>query len=509
MFGDSCIFGDETADGHDVASFLQQQFIDAGLPQIEVINFGVSGFGVHQAYLLWQALGRKYECDYAVFYPLLWHVDRDRRFLQPRNYSPLHARFIYRGRSLKLVPVLGRTRAEAMRIFYQPIPPWRYLRFDSNPPSYLNALLPNNVERGKNPFYYRPFAAPVEEAATTYGLIFNELERQVATVIAVISQIELEPTTQHISAPNVHILRSRLLSSIEHAVYEAPHGHLSALGNELRATELFHFIRETTNPTVNVLKIRSAHSESPWQGTVEPLHCYTSVAAGLQHSPIMGFVQWDNRRYLTWSDICVPFHGSQFASLLELPGADAAQLRFLPLTFLMKEGTPLTLSLDTGSKRFELPIGKLETNGGVIGRMVLNPGYDRLPLPNGGAVTVEPIAETFSALRVTGAGGAVTHLQILAGSNPLLRGQQRGVPAPPRLLSGPPGGIGQVFDLVPVTSEFCYLRGLKGLYVPVSSLPPGGCRLNLILYRADGSHQAVPTFLRCEIQPWPLRHGPW
>lgn len=47
IFGCSFVRGEETAPGFDVASLLEQDLHDAGASRVEVLNFGVSGYGFH------------------------------------------------------------------------------------------------------------------------------------------------------------------------------------------------------------------------------------------------------------------------------------------------------------------------------------------------------------------------------------------------------------------------------------------------------------------------------
>ncbi len=66
VFGDSFAEGNEVADVHAWTRHLENQLNDAGL-RAEVLNFGVSAYGMGQAYLRWRHLGKAFAPDFVVF----------------------------------------------------------------------------------------------------------------------------------------------------------------------------------------------------------------------------------------------------------------------------------------------------------------------------------------------------------------------------------------------------------------------------------------------------------
>ena len=65
-FGDSYTAGDDVNDSDVWTNQLEITLIEAGI-RAEVLNFGVGGFGMGQAYLRWQKLGRAFEPDIVIF----------------------------------------------------------------------------------------------------------------------------------------------------------------------------------------------------------------------------------------------------------------------------------------------------------------------------------------------------------------------------------------------------------------------------------------------------------
>ena len=86
VFGDSFTEGKEVADEHTWPQHLERGLNDAGI-RAEVLNFGVSAYGMDQAYLRWQRLGRAFAPDIVIFglqpENLKRNVNVFRQFLNP------------------------------------------------------------------------------------------------------------------------------------------------------------------------------------------------------------------------------------------------------------------------------------------------------------------------------------------------------------------------------------------------------------------------------------------
>ena len=98
VFGDSFTFGEDVSDDETYAHFLQQR-----LPGVEVLNFGVHGYGHDQMLLYLQEEGLRYQPDVVVLGFL--YDDMDRNLLGFRDYAK--PRFELRAGRLELrnVPV--------------------------------------------------------------------------------------------------------------------------------------------------------------------------------------------------------------------------------------------------------------------------------------------------------------------------------------------------------------------------------------------------------------------
>ena len=66
LFGDSFTAGDEVSDDETWGHQLEMRLNQAGI-RTEVLNFGVNGYGMDQAFLRWQKVGRDYAPDMVIF----------------------------------------------------------------------------------------------------------------------------------------------------------------------------------------------------------------------------------------------------------------------------------------------------------------------------------------------------------------------------------------------------------------------------------------------------------
>ena len=66
VFGDSFTAGDDVGDDETWAYLLERAMNEAGF-SVEVLNFGVGAYGMGQAYLRWERLGKSFSPDIVVF----------------------------------------------------------------------------------------------------------------------------------------------------------------------------------------------------------------------------------------------------------------------------------------------------------------------------------------------------------------------------------------------------------------------------------------------------------
>jgi hypothetical protein len=111
-FGDSFTFGDEVGPDETWEAALERTLAERGI-KAEVLNFGVSAYGIDQAYLRWRRDGRRFHAHVVLFGFQAENVLRDRNVFRPLYFAgtevPLSKpRFVVRGDELELenVPVL-------------------------------------------------------------------------------------------------------------------------------------------------------------------------------------------------------------------------------------------------------------------------------------------------------------------------------------------------------------------------------------------------------------------
>lgn len=130
VFGDSFTFGDELALPETWPSLLEGRLAERGVAA-EVLNFGVNGYGVDQAYLRWREAGRRFQPAAVIlgFQPenALRDLNVFRPLYFPETGIPLSKpRFVLRGDDLELVnspalppeqvvAVLGRVATHPLR----------------------------------------------------------------------------------------------------------------------------------------------------------------------------------------------------------------------------------------------------------------------------------------------------------------------------------------------------------------------------------------------------------
>jgi hypothetical protein len=143
LFGDSYTHGDhvslEDSWGYQLEKLLHQEGIHA-----EVINFGVGGYGMDQAYLRWQTEGRHYQPDIVLFGFQAENAFRNanviRSIYRPGSGIPFSKpKFVITGDSLTLVnspTIPPKQMPELMATFGQsPLAEHEYF-FNSDPNSY-------------------------------------------------------------------------------------------------------------------------------------------------------------------------------------------------------------------------------------------------------------------------------------------------------------------------------------------------------------------------------------
>lgn len=231
VFGGSFTEGSETCNGGDFPTQLNEILNAYSDDSFEVINFGVSGYGIHQSYLLYQYLGRQYHLDEVVFNPYRMHIERDNSFLLYFLYEPLHARYILDGDSLKQIEIPGTDRAKAVKQYHSFFQPEQYVKYDRKVPNYLKPILRN----GDNPKYYLDTLSSEDEALQTYYRMFSQINKEVPLTV-LFNDLEMDWKWMNEQGIKTYIIPTQeMKQQLDPSFYRAPNGHPSYLMNNLIA----------------------------------------------------------------------------------------------------------------------------------------------------------------------------------------------------------------------------------------------------------------------------------
>jgi len=345
-FGSSFTFGTEV-DGHsDYPTLLGEAFRRLGRDDVEVLNFGVGGYGFHQSHLLWEHVHERYGCDYTLIFPGRWFPERDTVF----NYNPrkvpylIHARYVLRGDGLELIDVVGDNHTERFDQYYRFLPRWRFLRYDREPPLALRSLRPADSPPS-NPFYYRSDGAE-EEAQLTYRAL---LEKMAATgkpvILGSFSEVDAA-TGRSVDAPNLAVIEMDRRRTFP---YAAPQSHQGTWGNDLIARAFLAAIVDGADTSVPVLETGDLDPVPTMPTTTAvdmlPLAAHTSVAVHLDDAAIGRFATVDPGHKSTLAD-------DGTVSLLALKGPDQSITAacFLPLPRDLVDGMDVSWKTVQGDR---------------------------------------------------------------------------------------------------------------------------------------------------------------
>ena len=87
IFGDSYVHGDEVKFNETIGHFIEEFFLNDSI-NVEILNFGVSGYGMDQAYLRWECVKDKIKPDFVILGVQLENTKRNINIIRPL-YSPI------------------------------------------------------------------------------------------------------------------------------------------------------------------------------------------------------------------------------------------------------------------------------------------------------------------------------------------------------------------------------------------------------------------------------------
>jgi len=371
IFGGSYVEGIETDYNHDFPSFLQKKFNDINT-NVEIINFGVKSYGIHQSYLLWQYLGSRYNLDYIVVLAFNWHIPRDSAFvypyLKPSSYGPVHARYINKNEKLKFIEVIGQNRSLATKNFYSLIPKMQYTRYSLFNPPFLKAYLPESYHLVTNPFYYILSNDNDKEIIKTYKTIFENISKKSRGLFVITRDESIYNIKQLIDVPNLIFYKAKSYGHMENntSLYSAPLYHKSSMGNDMLANELFSVLNNKDSKIDYIKLDRLVFKSYESCQNLKPLHEYKSVYVTLKEKKIAEFT-----KIKEGSSIKYDFKNNNTASLL-LNNINHNNLRFTPLKYKFGINDTLFVSYKKGNKTINLVLGEINALSNIIGQIKLS-----------------------------------------------------------------------------------------------------------------------------------------
>jgi hypothetical protein len=266
VFGDSFTLGDEVSEPDSWATRIERELTAAGRPA-EVMNFGVNGYGIDQAFLRWRARGIRYSPDVVILGLQVENVRRNVNLIRPL-YNPFidlpfsKPRFIRDGNELRLInvpPVPATELAEHVRninrwpltqheAYYDPakfrLRPWQRSRLLALVMD-LASRAPENREAGEQYDLTLDIMAAFEKSVETSGARFM--------VLHLPRRADLDARRNARSTPDTRFVQEvarrfsfidpadRLVQLLEDRGSEElfrPRGHYSAMGNAVLASQV-------------------------------------------------------------------------------------------------------------------------------------------------------------------------------------------------------------------------------------------------------------------------------
>ncbi len=478
-FGDSFTHGEEVDNTHDFPTLLQQLFDQRGPAHVEVLNFGNGWYGFHQAYLMWDLVGRHFSCDYVLLGPSCFQSDRDVTFNHTNLFEPfyLHARFILDGDDVRLIPVLGNTLLERFDEYFRFVPHWQYLRYDSNAPPVVRAALPRD-RTVANPFYYYPGTMD-EEALATYRILLRKLAQGGSQIVLLHWRDAIVALADRVQMPNVTGAQGFRQQSFP---YVAPKGHCSAWGYHLVAEQFYAHLTGQTHATLTVLRTgdiprNAAGSAAPDAPAVSS---YASIDVRVGDIPVGVFVSARREQTLSGGQgTASSLKHSGAVSLLAIKEPQMSLLNavFLPLDFALQPDMEVVASSgpDAADRH---PLARVQRLDAAVNIGVAD--IDGFGIDRQKRLTLRDHRHLSTGSR---------RVTILVGDHPVLKG------------SGDAEGL----VLSPVNGDIQLIRAGEFGFAMPDTLPASG-DINLVLEDARHGVTRVPIarWMKTEVEIAPL-----
>lgn len=352
-FGDSYTEGDEVGEAQDYPTRLGEIFARHGAANVEVLNFGVGGFGFHQSYVMWEQVAPGFGCDFDLLGPRGFQPVRDTTFGFIYSWTPfyIHARYVLDDGDVRLVEVPGDTYGERFDGFFSFVPRWRYLRYNRTAPAFLKAFTPKNREL-PNPFYYDRRGMD-EEADATYRILLAKMAARGETVVVGHHRQEIVDLANGLGAER---LAAALFDEPVAFPYSAPRAHAGPLGNDLLARQFFALVTGSDAPLAAI-----ETSDVEWPDAERP-----------------------RRTLASYSKIEIEIAGVHAGSFVVPPGVGVTPTKadalvtltsphesvvdgcFFPADLELQPGMEVVLRSESSGRATDHPLGPLSVVGGGL-----------------------------------------------------------------------------------------------------------------------------------------------
>jgi hypothetical protein len=355
-FGDSFTYGDEVADGDDYPALLRQIFAEHGAQNVEVLNFGSPWHGFHQAYVLWDRVGRGFGCDVVLLGPSCFQSERDMTFNHTNLRFPyyLHARYVIDGNDVRLAKVIGTDAAERFDGFFAFVPHLAYLRYERNAPAFLQAIV-GRQRILKNPFYYdsRPRR---EEAAATYAILLGHMADTGVPIVLLHLQEEIVAIANGLQRAN---LVGVPVPSDRRFPLRAPAGHFSRFGNRWIADQFYALLtgdasRPTVFTTVPLPLPQSLRADHP-----APIAAFERIEATLTGRPIGVLAVLQNVSEEVEPPDWALRHGTTSLLAFVPRGGAFVEAAFVPVPGILHGGEPVTMVIAKDGREERIDLGSV------------------------------------------------------------------------------------------------------------------------------------------------------
>jgi hypothetical protein len=274
LFGDSYTHGDDVPFENSWGYYLENKLKENGI-QAEVINFGVSGYGIDQAFLRWQVLGRQFSPDIVILGLDAENINRNvnliRAIYKSKTGLPFSKpRFVLNGERLRVINIPALSPENVVHVMRN-IEAWDLVEHEYffDPKDYQDSLwlksklvafvLSLGSKPGPNRHLYaldeepaqvtlkiiQQFKQDVEADGRRFLVVHLPRRSNIATLLAGDTLAYAELLAEIAKTNTVIHPEHRLLEEAESSSLEALFkGHYSARGNQVIADVIAEFLSQ-------------------------------------------------------------------------------------------------------------------------------------------------------------------------------------------------------------------------------------------------------------------------